>query len=417
MLGLLLHGLPGTGKCLGIDTPVMMSDGSIKKVQDIAIGERLMGDDSTPRNVMSLARGREEMFRVIPTKGESFVVNRSHIMCLQHSRGVAVSYRKDRDRWQIGWCGDDGAMHYRNYDTEEEAVTAAAQITPAVSEVSMNDFLALPVSTQQKLKGYRIGVDFETRAVPLDPYILGYWLGDGATGKTQITTADPEIVDVFARMAEQEGLHVQRYGKYDYCYNGPPGRGNNSFREGLKATGAFQDKHVPDAYKHNDRETRLRLLAGIIDADGYYDKKAAGYDIIQKNARLAADLQYLCRSLGFAAYIQPCTKGCVYKGERRDGVYQRMFVAGRNLQDIPCKLERKQAIPGRQTKDPLRYGFDVQVLGIGDYYGFEIDGNKRFLLGDFTVTHNTSTIKVRNGCLVVGRAGSRIGDPFLSCRR
>ena len=74
----------GRGKCLGINTPIIMYDGSIKMVQDIVVGDVLMGDDSTPRNVMSLARGREQMYKIVPDKGEPYVVNESHILSLKH---------------------------------------------------------------------------------------------------------------------------------------------------------------------------------------------------------------------------------------------------------------------------------------------------------------------------------------------
>ena len=70
----------GRGKCLGIDTPIIMYDGSIKMVQDIVVGDVIMGDDSTPRNILSLARGREQMYKVIPDKGEPYIVNESHIL-------------------------------------------------------------------------------------------------------------------------------------------------------------------------------------------------------------------------------------------------------------------------------------------------------------------------------------------------
>ena len=54
---------PGVGKCLGKDTPVIMFDGSIKKVQDVIVGDVLMGDDSTPRNVLSTCTGVENLYR------------------------------------------------------------------------------------------------------------------------------------------------------------------------------------------------------------------------------------------------------------------------------------------------------------------------------------------------------------------
>ena len=73
----------GFGKCLSKNTPIIMYDGSIKMVQDIKVGDQLMGDDSTPRNVLSLARWREMMYDIIPNKGYKYTVNESHILSLK----------------------------------------------------------------------------------------------------------------------------------------------------------------------------------------------------------------------------------------------------------------------------------------------------------------------------------------------
>lgn len=77
----------GRGKCLGKNTPVLMYDGTIKMVQDIGIGDVLMGDDSTPRNVLTLARGRETMYKIkdldSPNLDISYIVNASHILSLR----------------------------------------------------------------------------------------------------------------------------------------------------------------------------------------------------------------------------------------------------------------------------------------------------------------------------------------------
>ena len=72
----------GSGKCYGKGTPILMYNGSIKSVEDIAVGDLLMGPDSLPRRVESLARGREEMVRITHVKGDPFECNRSHILCL-----------------------------------------------------------------------------------------------------------------------------------------------------------------------------------------------------------------------------------------------------------------------------------------------------------------------------------------------
>ncbi len=94
----------GTG-CHAINTPIMMADGSWKMVQDIVPGEQLMGDDSTPRNVLELFRGHSSMYRLSGTGFESFVVNRDHILCLKDPNGniydISVDhYLNNNDTYQ-----------------------------------------------------------------------------------------------------------------------------------------------------------------------------------------------------------------------------------------------------------------------------------------------------------------------------
>jgi DNA polymerase III delta prime subunit len=79
----------------------------------------------------------------------------------------------------------------------------------------------------------------------------------------------------------------------------------------------------------------------------------------------------------------------MYKGEKREGEYVRTIISG-DIDSIPVKIKRKRADVRRQNKDHLVYGFTIQEVGIGDYYGFSLDGNHRYLLGDFSVTHNTT---------------------------
>ena len=76
-------GKKGSGKCMKRDTPVLMSDGSIKMVQDIIIGDKLMGDDSEPRNVLSTCTGYDEMYKIKQMKGEDYTTNGAHILSLK----------------------------------------------------------------------------------------------------------------------------------------------------------------------------------------------------------------------------------------------------------------------------------------------------------------------------------------------
>ena len=81
--GILIYHGTGIGKCLAYNTPVIMFNGEQRKVQDIELDDLLMGDDNTPRRILSLARGRDNMYKIIPKKGEIYTVNSEHILCLR----------------------------------------------------------------------------------------------------------------------------------------------------------------------------------------------------------------------------------------------------------------------------------------------------------------------------------------------
>jgi len=159
----------------------------------------------------------------------------------------------------------------------------------------------------------------------------------------------------------------------------------------------LNNKHIPQCYKVNSRKNRLALLAGIIDSDGYQHDNC--YEIVQKSKELAEDIEYLALSLGFMATVTQVEKGYMYNGEMRMGNYYRISIFGEGLETIPVVLERKKCHLRIITKRANCLRFQVESLGEGDYNGFELDGNRRFLLGDFTVTHNSTYVDtIRTHC-------------------
>ena len=81
-----------------------MYDGKYKNVQDICIGDKIMGDDNTKRNVLQLFRGYDDMYNIIPSRGdESFIVNKDHILSLKITNTISVYYRKERNTWNVSW--------------------------------------------------------------------------------------------------------------------------------------------------------------------------------------------------------------------------------------------------------------------------------------------------------------------------
>jgi superfamily II DNA or RNA helicase len=364
----------GGGKCILKGTPIMLSNGKIKKVENIKVGDKLMGDDSTPRTVLSLARGREMMYDIIPTKGDKYTVNESHILSLRCMTTVDKTVRKD----------PEAEKRRKNQKYKKDKII----------DIGVKDFLKLPKSYQSMLKGYRVPIHFPEKKVDLDPYVLGYWLGDGNSNVPAITTEDEPVVEYFRYYCEDLGLKLHQSKDSEttrhslhYRMSGNGRKGSNPMTNMLRKYNLIMNKHIPHIYKCNSKDIQLELLAGIIDSDG--SLAHGGYDIIQKNERLLDDIIFLARSLGFAAYKNKCEKSCMYKGEKKTGTYYRTNIHGEGVEYIPVKVERKKANKRKQIKNVLNTGIRVVKREVDEYYGFEIDGNRRFVLGDFTVTHNT----------------------------
>ena len=318
--GLLAYHNAGSGKCHGLHTKIMMADGHIKEVQDIVVGEKLMGDDSTPRTVLSLARGQDAMYRIIPTEehAESWECNRHHILVLEYTLHKHIAMAKNKV-----WCayyhngyGIFRSTYFKTADDAREFLHAIPDENRIV-EMELQPYLQLERSVRNALMMYRTAIEFDDPQPPaVDPYDVGTWLGD----------------------------------------------------------------HIPHALKTASKEVRLQILAGLVD--GEYGSLVDGtrYEIVQPIETLANDIAFVARSLGFAATTHDTSTTGGYTTS----------ISGAGLERIPSTTFRPHTCAHTpHQKNPLQYGFRVEPLGTGEYYGFEIDGNRRYVLGEFTVTHNT----------------------------
>lgn len=340
----------GSGKCLGKGTPILMYDGRVKKVEEVIEGDTLMGPDSSPRKVLSLARGRETMYRVTPVKGEPFECNESHILSLKNT-------------------------------TQDKSCYGIMQ------DVSVRGYLNWSKTKKKCFKLYRVGVDFnKTGNVGMDPYLLGLWLGDSDSNLRtfEITTRDQEIKTYVSNFCGVNNLKFQTGRTKGGTYL------KNPLLERMREMGLHKNKHIPHEFKVASRINRLKLLAGLVDSDGWVHK--GGCEIATKFECLAEDMAFLARSLGFACYIKKRAKICYNNGVENG--YYTLSLSG-DMSEVPTLLPRKKFSIRKQIKGVLHTGFSIVNIGEGDYYGFEIDGDRRFLLGDFTVTHNTHAISHR----------------------
>ncbi len=145
-------------------------------------------------------------------------------------------------------------------------------------------------------------------------------------------------------------------------------------------------KFIPDCYKRGSIDQRLGILAGLMDTDG--SLTTGGYDFLsaRQSGLRRMWFSWGCGSIGLRwVYMKPCRKGCQggFVGD-----YYRVSISG-EVCFIPCRIHRKKAPRRQQKKQVWKTGFKVELLPEDDYYGFTITGDGRYLMGDFTVTHNT----------------------------
>ena len=289
-----------SGKCLAKGTKVLMYDGSLKNVEDIKIGDKVMTPDSSYATVTNLGHGFEEMYEVQPYQGKyesTYTVNKSHILAL--------------------------------YDTK----------TGQYLNMEVSKYLKLSESRKKQLCGYRVRIEFKYQETDEDPYEYGY------------------------RIASTEGL-------YDPM-----------------------DLRLDKQYLINDEIARQDLLAGILDACGHFNlndkRRRNSVAICNVNPIIAEDYLFLLKSLGFRAFLRPIKIKNVHA---KDGykINYRIHASG-DFSCIPTKT--KQNPSGNCRRGDLIYHIKLKEKGRGEYFGFTIDSKDRlFVLGDFTVTHNTETV-------------------------
>ena len=370
-----LYGNKGLGKCHGIDTPILMFSGSIKMVQDIKIGEFLMGDDSTPRKVLSLAHGKEELYKIEHiSQNKSYIVNKSHIITLKHNGKKQLYNNNSKGSFIVSWFDYNAiklcskSFNYKNKDYQE-IYNKAKKFFDSINEVnvvdiSVENYLNLNKNQQKLLHGFTQSVIFNNKEIPLNPYIIGLWLSN----KDDFIIKNPIIYYKVNKILSLLKIQLYNIGKNNYKIK----RGYNIFNKTLHEYDLMKEKYIPDIYKINSEEKRLTLLAGLIDGSGKVNKLENCYELEIINKRLSQDILYLCGSLGISSYIN------------------KNKIIIENNRNIPVFGD---SLSLRKIKKNYLSSIKLTSQGVGDYYGFELGDNHRYLLGNFIVTHNTALVK------------------------
>lgn len=261
-----------SGKCMGKGTPVIKYDGTICPIEEIKVGDTLLGDDSTPREVLQLYNGYGDLYKIKQNVGHDYIVNSEHILTVQHNGEIKdvclQDVLKDKDKY-----------HYY---------------------------------------GIKNVFNFQDKPVDIDPYEYG------------------------------KSLNFEKIDKYIV----------------------------------NDIDTRYKYLKGLLVAlEAKLNKTNWSVVVnIEKYKDMLPKFEFLIYSLGFNVVVS------------RKHKTLKLWINTTWQRCSPNALLNSSGVcylPRRPSKTKIK----IIPHGQGEYYGFELSGNKRYTLGtDCTITHNTYAI-------------------------
>jgi len=291
----------GHGKEIADSTPILTVDGW-KTHGDLVVGNSVFGINGKPIKVLDISTKNQDDYLVKTRNGESIRCHENH-------------------EWTVF---DAKSRTTKTLETKE----------------MFNNTKWLKTKSRFFLPNIK-PLKFEKKELPIDPYYLGLWLGDGCSTSTTIThnKYDVESVDSISYKKSRQWIHKDT-GVITTSF------AHNNILKNLQKLNLIDNKHIPDIYINSSIEQRLELVAGLIDSDGSVSqsKKSNKIRFTNTNKQLINGLMTILTSLGLRPYVttQKPKEGHLIRNNIVQGkllVYTIGFVS--NIK-IHMRLPRKQ---------------------------------------------------------------------------
>ena len=325
---------------------------------DVVVGDYVFGPDGAPVKVLGKSEvfKDRELYRVTTDDGASLVVDGEHLWTVRLDRKV---------------------KNWRDYTTEDLWLRQEGWVVKQQPHGKQkffkgksNDFRAPMLPTTQPAQ-------YPEKTLPIDPYVLGVWLGDGSRNNAVITCHDDDAVFVRPEIERRGYKTTDQATRYTFGVLG--------LQVQLRNLGVLNNKHIPRAYLEASPTQRRDLLKGLMDTDGNISQKGQCF-FAQSNRAFIESVAELIRSLG--------VKANVLESEAKigDKSYGPSWKISFYASDV-CKLPRKE---DRTLKNNRKFGryIKVEKLAIvGDTQCIKVDRDDGlFLAGEgYICTHNTKS--------------------------
>ena len=373
------HGKVRIGKCSSLGTKVLMANGEWKNVEDIKKGDLVISPDvktgkhSTAKVIETHSRLCDDVYNVCNKNTDEVLYT-----CADN-HDIPVEYVETKSVPGHRGKGEKRQFTFKRIYTKMEAKDIASKSLGWLRNKGLVTY-----------QGFLINQFDNVANATIEPYSLGVYLGDGWISKSKSMSICCSSEEVMREVSNH--YPIMSIEKENRCNNYNFSINSDFFKELMKYK--LDDKKagtkfIPEECKKSDAEYRLRLLAGLIDTDGYINKQGI-ITYTTKSLTLAKDIQEICRSLGGNTNIKQMTKSI--KSTNFTGTYYNIQInLGKLTNKIPLKRTFKIDRKKEQVQEKNKVGIIVTKGKSQMVYGFELDSESHLYITDnWMVTKNST---------------------------
>ena len=338
---LVLEAGRGSGKALALNTPILTTKGWTT-IKDVIPGDYVFNQQGMPVKVLA--------------ESEIFIGHKTYEV--QFSDGSFIT--ADADHQWLTWDkaarksysrAKNPRCHPTVKTTEEIKNTLFHNRKDSRKELNHSISLADPIQ-------------FSDKDLPIHPYVLGLWLGDGNSRDSRITMSIEDSKEILFKLTELGFFFTVSQYK-ENCYT--------VYLKGikpiLKALNLLQNKHIPSIYLYSSVLQRVELLRGLMDSDGYVSKSGNScfynnnYELIDSVYYLAASLNAnpTVTSKKATLYGKDC--GICYRVNVRPNKINPFFLSRKASRFKPCSQQDNKRFITNVVEVPYEPLKCIQVEG------------------------------------------------------
>ncbi|KAI8322344.1 vacuolar ATP synthase catalytic subunit A [Martensiomyces pterosporus] len=430
--------------CFAKGTKVLMCDGADKNIEDVQVGEQVLGADGLPREVVALPRGNDIMYEVAEAAEDasglgSFTCNAAHKLVVSTSQCVDINERAlDGEAltavtyFALGDAADGNSgrsfkmvkLITRSFehgvDGAAEAQLKAKKFADSISRdpiswtVEARDVKCMssdvrkatyqryaPVLVENAVLDATVkeaGID--AALTPHVSYLLGLWVGSGSSDGTAflVDSEDQELHERIAEFADKLGMEASiDTNQSTRCASvtlHSREEGSNPLLTTISKLGFTESvKAVPSFLRSESFETREHFMAGVVDSAGQAKREMGASATVSTAYQAVRDgLVALARSLGIHASAS-AQKTSAISGIEGKETYSISMAGGSPLESVlsKCAVSGKSvAAPAEVSRSAQKLWFSIKELPAADYYGVTLadESDHRFMLANLAVVHN-----------------------------